>query len=35
MRGFSKLDGNLAMKRIGIPYPKSYTMAIRRVGIHI
>jgi hypothetical protein len=33
-RGIGKLDGTLAMKRIVIPYPKSYTLAIvRRVGI--
>jgi hypothetical protein len=34
-RGTDKLDGTLAINKVGIPYPESCTLAIRRVGIHI
>jgi hypothetical protein len=35
MRRTDKLDGTSAMKRVGSPYPKSCTLAIRIVDIHI
>jgi hypothetical protein len=34
-RGTSKLDGILAINKVGIQHAKSCTLAIRRVGIHI
>jgi hypothetical protein len=34
-KGTGKLDGISTMNKVGILYPESYTLAIRKVGINI